>query len=186
MQIARDWYREATADVGMHVDLLPWWIRTAALLVLPIAPHFSEHIWLSVLKETKSIQLALWPTPAEPVNIPILESGAYIRKTVKAIRDAETNLAKKKAPKGKDKDATAAYNPTKPKSLRIFVAGKFPDWQNTCVEAVQGAYDEKSGAVDDAKVREALTKAGLIKDKRVMPFAQTFKVRRYLLTPQRW
>ncbi len=178
MQIARDRYREVTADVGMHLDLTLWWIRIAALLVVPIAPHFSEHLWLVILGETRSVHLAQWPTPSEPVDIAVLESGAYIRKTVKAIRDAEASLSKKKG-KGKE---TKTYDPTKPKSLRIFVASKFPDWQNQCVEAVQAAYDQKTGAVDDVKVRELLTKAGLIKDKRVMPFAQTFKVR-YCLGP---
>ena len=32
LQSARDWYREVTADVGMHADLVEWWVRTAALL----------------------------------------------------------------------------------------------------------------------------------------------------------
>ena len=41
LQSSRDWYREVTADVGMHADLTEWWIRTAALLVVPIAPHLS-------------------------------------------------------------------------------------------------------------------------------------------------
>ena len=171
MQLARDWYREATADVGMHKDLAIYWIRTATLLILPIAPHFSEHIWLATLKEPKSVQLARWPTPAEPVNVAILESGTYSRKTIKAIRDAELQMSKKKG-KGKE----TPFNPKAPKSVRIFVASQFPDWQNKVVEAVHGAYDSKEDKVDDGKVRELLVKSGLIKDKRAMPFAQVFKV----------
>jgi leucyl-tRNA synthetase len=172
MQIARDWYREATADIGMHAELVMYWIRTTALLVLPVAPHFSEHIWQTVLHEKTSVQNALWPIHEKPVDVAILESGAYMRKTIKAIRDAEFNLSKKKGGKGKE----AVFNPALPKSVRIFVASTFPDWQNQCVEAVQAAFNGKDGSVDDAKVREALTKEGLIKDKRAMPFVQTFKV----------
>jgi leucyl-tRNA synthetase len=171
MQLSRDWYREATADVGMHKDLALYWIRVAPLLVLPIAPHFAEHIWQTVLKEPQSVQLALWPTPAEPVNVAILESGVYMRKTIKSIRDAELQMSKKKG-KGKE----TPFNPKAPKSVRIFVASKFPDWQDKVVEAVQGAYDPKEDKVDDGKVRELLVKSGLIKDKRAMPFAQVFKV----------
>jgi len=172
MQLARDWYREATADVGMHKDLTLYWIRTATLLMLPIAPHFSEHIWSTVLKKPRSVQLALWPTPAEPVNISILDSGAYMRKTIKSIRDTEVQMSKKKG-KGKE----TPYDPKAPKSVRIFVASEFPDWQNKVVMAVEGAYDSKEDKVDDEKLRELLIKSGLIKDKRAMPFAQLFKKR---------
>ncbi|KZS95395.1 leucyl-tRNA synthetase [Sistotremastrum niveocremeum HHB9708] len=172
LQTARDWYREATADIGMHSDLVFWWIRIAALMVLPIAPHFSEHIWTEVLKEKSSVQLALWPTPEKPVDIAVLESGAYMRGTVKAIRDAELSLTKKKS-KGKE----GAYDPSKPKALRIFVASSFPLWQTQCVDAIKEAYDEKTGQVNDVQVRETLTKLSLIKDKRTMPFVQTFKKR---------
>ena len=178
MQIARDWYREATADVSMQDELATFWIRTAALLVQPIAPHFAEHVWSGLLGEQKSAQLALWPEPESAVNVATLESGVYMRKTVKAIRDAETSLSRKK----KGKDVAGAYNPRKPKKVRMFVAAKFPDWQNSVVEAVQAGYDAKEDKVDDGKVREELTKSGLIKDKRAMPFAQVFKVSSFLRT----
>ena len=59
MQSTRDWYREVTSDVGMHADLVEYWIRISALLILPIAPHFSEHIWSTVLKEPVTVQKAL-------------------------------------------------------------------------------------------------------------------------------
>jgi leucyl-tRNA synthetase len=171
MQLARDWYREAAVDIGMHKDLALYWIRTTVLLILPIAPHFSEHIWTTILKEPKSVQLALWPTPPEPVNVSIIETGSYMRKTIKSIRDAELQMSKKKG-KGKE----TPFNPKAPKSVRIFVASEFPDWQNKVVEAVRTAYDHTEDKVDDEKVRELLIKSGLIKDKRAMPFAQLFKV----------
>jgi leucyl-tRNA synthetase len=171
MQLARDWYREATSDIGIHKDLALYWVRTAALLILPIAPHFSEHIWMTVLKEPKSVQLALWPTPSEPVDASNLESGAYMRKTIKSIRDAELQMSKKK---GKGKETPC--NPRAPKGVRIFVASEFPKWQDEVVEAVRGAYDHVEDKVDDEKVREVLIKSNLIKDKRAMPFAQLFKV----------
>lgn len=172
MQIARDWYREITADVGMHVSVARYWIRIAALLVQPIVPHFSEHIWSSILQEPKSVQLARWPTPAHPVDRAMLESGAYIRGTVKSIREAEGQLLKKLKSKG-----GAPFDPRKPKTVRIFVATRFPEWQDRVVQAVRDAYDGQSGKVDDGRVREVLSKQGLMKDKRVMPFVQAMKVR---------
>ena len=176
-QSIRDWYREVTADVGMHHDLVHYWIRTAALVVMPIAPHFSEHIWTTILKNPQSIQLAAWPTPSDSVDHTLIEAGHYMRGTIKTIRDAEVSLLKAltKA-KGKKSSSDAFYDPKKPKAVRIYVATTFPEWQDTCVQIVKEAYSKEEDKVDDAKVKQLLIERGLIKDKRPMPFIQAFKV----------
>lgn len=178
LQSARDWYREVTSDVGMHVDLITSWIRIAALLVTPIAPHFAEHIWSSILKNPQSIQLALWPTPSKPVDRTLIEAGSYMRETIKTIRDAEVSLLKMMSKvKGKKAPTESMFDPKKPKAVRIYVATTFPEWQNTCVQVIKDSYGETADKVDDAKVKQLLTENGLIKDKRVMPFIQAFKKR---------
>lgn len=96
-----------------------------------------------------------------------------MRGTIKTIRDAEATLLKKMS---KSKGGSPAFDPKKPKSVRIYVATAFPEWQDICVEAVKAAYQADADKVDDVKVRELLTEKGLIKDKRVMPFVQAFKV----------
>ncbi|KAG5635327.1 hypothetical protein DXG03_005448 [Asterophora parasitica] len=93
-EAARDWYREMASDIGMHVDLVRYWMRTAALLVTPVAPHFAEHIYSTILKSPTTIQNALWPTPEKPMDETILEAASYMRGTVKTIRDVETALLK--------------------------------------------------------------------------------------------
>ncbi|KAF5345811.1 hypothetical protein D9756_010874 [Leucocoprinus leucothites] len=184
LQIIRDWYREVTSDVGMHADLITYWIRTAALVITPIAPHFAEHIWSSptILNQPQSIQLALWPTPSKPVDKGILESAEYMRGTVKSIRDAEINLVKMLSKAKSKKGANggvgqAIFDPKKDKAVRIYVAMQFPEWQDVCVGIVKEAYVQAEDKVDDAKVKELLVKKGLIKDKRAMPFIQAFKKR---------
>lgn len=182
LQSARDWYREVASDVGMHSSLVTYWMRTAALLVMPIAPHFAEHIWSGILKQPSSIQLALWPTPTQPVDRALLEAAAYMRGTTKTIRDAEAALVKmisKSQGKGKGpgKDDRVMFDSRKPKTVSVYVATAFPEWQDVCVQAVQQAYVKEEDRVDDVKVREVLTEKGLIKDKRAMPFVQAFKVR---------
>lgn len=171
MQMARDWYREVTSDVGMNAAVVEYWIRASCLLITPIAPHFAEHIWHSVLGEKKSVQLALWPTLPAPVDRTILAAGEYMRTTVKAMRDSEIAMLKKLS-----KSKNAPFDPKKPKSARIYLATSFPAWQDKVVAAVQAAYDAEKEKVDDVKVREILQKEGLIKDKRAMPFAHVFKV----------
>lgn len=172
MQMARDWYREVTSEVGMHEDLVNHWVRASALLITPIAPHFAEHVWTTILEEPKSVQLALWPEPPKPVDRAIIQAGQYMRGTIKTIRDAELSMLKKMS-----KSKNTPFDPKKPKSVRIYVATTFPEWQDRCVKIVEAAYDFEKEKVDDKKVRDLLTKEGLIKDKRAMPFAQLFKVR---------
>jgi leucyl-tRNA synthetase len=155
----------------MHVDLVKYWIEIAALLATPIAPHFTEHLWSTVLGRPQSIQFALWPTPASPVDTAAIEAGNYMRGTIKTIRDAELSLIKKLS-RGK----SSPYDPKKPKAVRVYVASRFPEWQNACIEAVKEAYDGETQKVDDTKVRELLQLKGLLKDKRAMPFIQLFKV----------
>jgi leucyl-tRNA synthetase len=182
LQSARDWYREVTADIGMHADLVRYWIRVAALLATPIAPHFAEHIWRGILHQPTSIQRALWPTPSQAVDTPTIEAGAYMRALVKDVRDAELTLLKKlEKAKGKKSASggggTPPFDPKKPRALRVYVATRFPEWQDACVQAVQAAWTSETARVDDAKVRALLVERGLIKDKRAMPFVQLFKVR---------
>ncbi|KAH9948478.1 leucine-tRNA ligase [Amylocystis lapponica] len=166
LQTTRDWYREVTSDVGMHVNLVRWWIRVALLLIAPVAPHFSEHVWMTILGEPKSVHLALWPR--------LIEAGLYMRGTIKMMRDAELSLLKKM---NKGKQGQAPYDPTRPRAVRIYVATSYPAWQDECVKAVKEAYVLEANKVDDARVRELLTQRGLIKDKRAMPFVQAFKKR---------
>lgn len=182
-QSIRDWYREVTADVGMHQDLVLYWIRMASLLVTPIAPHFAEHIWTGILQEPSSVQSASWPTPTTPVDAIIIESGAYMRGTVKTIRDAEISLLKAMA-KAKGKKGAQdqkSFDPTKPKAVRVYVATQFPEWQDQCVATVKQCYKKDEDRVDDGKVKELLTESGLIRDKRAMPFIQLFKVNQVLV-----
>ena len=155
----------------MHGNLVKYWIEVAALLVTPIAPHFTEHLWSTVLGKPQSIQLARWPTPSSEVDAAAVEAGSYMRGTIKTIRDAELTLIKRLS-RGK----SSPYDPKKPKAVRVYVASRFPEWQNECIEAVKEAYDSETQKVDDVKVREGLQRKELLKDKRAMPFIQLFKV----------
>ncbi|WFD36560.1 leucine--tRNA ligase [Malassezia cuniculi] len=171
---ARDLYREATADVGMHADLVRHWIATQALLIAPIAPHFSEHVWRAVLGNETTVHDARFPEPTKPVDSALTAAFAYVRGTVKTIRDAEIAVTRRK---GKAAAALPRYDERQPKEVSIFVADAFPAWQDTCVAAIQKNYDAATSKVDDVKVREELAAAGLLKDKKAMPFVMAFKNR---------
>ncbi len=106
-----------------------------------------------------------------------------MRGTVKTIRDAETLLVKSSAKARSKKGAQGEgwFDPKKPKAVRIYVATKFPEWQDQCVDVVKRCYVKEDGKVDDKKVKQLLAENGLIKDKRGMPFIQAFKVGSFVL-----
>ena len=182
MLAARDWYREVTAkiitdgsdpDKALNADLIVYFIRIQALLLLPVAPHVAEHLWTTLLGEAKSVQLALFPEPSKPVDQAIIDSAAYGRDVIKIIRDAELAVNKRKA-KGKQVDTT--FDPAKPKALSVFVAKSYPEWQDKCMIVAQEAYDPESKTLVRSKVVELLNKEGLIKDKKAMPFIMNIQV----------
>lgn len=169
-QAAKDAYQIACTETGMHKDLIMRYIETQALLLSPITPHWSEHIWGTLLKKEGLIVNTLFPKPTAEVNEVLEAATRYIRKIIKAIRDAELNLVKKKK---KGKAAEAEYKPSEPKSLKIYVATKFPEWQEATLNVMKEHYSE--GQFDDIKIRQQLGAQGMLKDKKVMPFVQEQK-----------
>lgn len=81
----------------------------------------------------------LFPQPTAPVDDSILAAAEYVRRTIKSIRDTELSLQKKKK---KGKDVKSDYNPNAPKSIKIFVANKFPEWQEQVLAIAKEHYDE--------------------------------------------
>jgi leucyl-tRNA synthetase len=160
----------------MHGDLIHEWIRTLALLTQPITPHFAEALWRDVCQESGSVQQALWPEVEGPENEAILKQLEYMRGVIGNMRSAEAQISKKKS-KGK----AVAFDPSKPRSARIIVATKYPEWQSKVMDALKAEHEAsqtENRAIDDKNLRSALDKAGLLKDKKAMPFLQTMKVSR--------
>lgn len=173
-QSTRDLYRDATGSQGMHVDLIKRWIHTQALLIAPIAPHFAEHIYRTLLGEKGSVQTALFPKVSAPVDRSVTDAAAYVRGMIKEMRDAELSIIKRKS---KGKDVMKQYDEKKPKAVRVFIAKNYPEIQNQCVEVIKAHFDAATGAVDDGAVRKELAAKGLLRDKRAMPFVISFKKR---------
>lgn len=169
MQAAKDAYQLACTVNGMHKDLVLRYIEVQTLVLSPITPHWSEHMWGKVLKKDGLVVDARFPQATAPVDRALDEATRYVRKTTKSIRDAELNLLKKK----KGKAVVNEFKANEPKSLKIFVATKFPEWQEACLAVLKSNY--KEGVFDDAKIRTELGAEGLLKNKKAMPFVQEQK-----------
>lgn len=170
---ARDFYREAcnAAGIKMHKDLVFKYIELQALVLAVITPHWSEYIWLEVLKKPATIQNALFPeVPA--ANPALTAARDYVRTTASNINSAESKQQKQMA-KGKQ----GTFNPSKPKKLTVFVTEKFPAWQEKYIDLMRENWDVESNTqkVDDKELNGHIAKMGEMK--KAMPFVQNLKRR---------
>ena len=175
--ICRDFYREATrtSGISMHKDLVTKYVELQALVLAPVAPHWSEYMWQEVLGKGSSIQIALWPKV--PQRDPSLAAAReYVRATSTAVTSSEAAQLKKKS-KGK----ASRYDPKAPKKLTIYVAKAFPSWQRDCIELLREQLkgikigDGADAKVDDKKLMESVRKLG--DSKKAMPFVQNLQRR---------
>lgn len=169
---ARDFYREAcnSAGIKLHKDLALRYIELQALLLTVVAPHWSEYIWLEVLKKPETVQNALFPTvPATDASL--TAAREYVRGTSSNINSAEQAQLKRKL-KGKE----TAFDAKKPKKLSIFVTDKFPAWQEKYIDLLRDEWDQSANKFKDEKALTAkIGKMGEMK--KAMPFVQAFKRR---------
>ncbi|KAG8627573.1 hypothetical protein KVT40_005056 [Elsinoe batatas] len=165
---ARDAYRSATtsAGIGMHVTLVKRYIELQALMLTVIAPHWSEYIWLELLKKPETIQNARFPSV--PATDPALTAARdYVRNTSTLITQAEGQQIKRQQ-KGK----ATSYDPKKDKRLRIFMAKKYPAWQEKYIDIVREKFDRVSLSLEMKEVSKRIEKA---ESKKAMPFVQVLK-----------
>lgn len=168
---ARDFYREACAAAGikLHRDLALRYIEVQALLLAVVAPHWSEYIWLEVLKNKGTIHNARFPEIKEVVAS-LSAKRDYVRNTASNVNSAEGLQLKKKA-KGKE----TSFDPKKPKQLTIFVTDKFPAWQAKYIDLLKEMWNVEAKTVNDKELNGKIGKMGEMK--KAMPFVQNLKRR---------
>lgn len=167
LQSSRDRYRDACATDKMHKELLSRFIEVQALLLEPIATHFSEYIWRVLLKKEGTVTSAKFPEISKPVDESILHASSYVRDLIRDIRVDEQNAQKKKGKKGQTVNLTS-------KNAKLFVALKYPEWQDESVAILKECWDEESKSFVKNE-KEILAKKGLLKNKKVMPFVAALK-----------
>ncbi|KAJ2758413.1 cytosolic leucyl tRNA synthetase, partial [Coemansia sp. BCRC 34490] len=182
----RNWYVEFKSTRGMNPALVRKWIERQVLLITPIAPHWAEHVWQTIMGNTGSVMdLRLPADMPAATNHSLLMAGDYVRKLAKAVRDADIALqkrSKKKGGNGKNTAASAAaadHTPVvdAPKSLDVFIASEFPSWQETVISVLKENYDADSKTFDNKALVAAMGKKGVLKNKKAMPFANEIKKR---------
>lgn len=162
-QSARDYYRDCSPV--MHKDLVFKYIEKQALLLAPVAPHFSEYLYKEILGHSGSVQTAKFPRAEVPISQGLLDSLEYVKELARSVREAESVVLKSK--KGK-----AEVDALLPASLTLLVSTSFPEWQDQYIEVVRELF-EKQQLNDNKALKEKVGKDM----KRAMPFIQFLKQR---------
>ncbi|KAI9015178.1 hypothetical protein BC832DRAFT_194924 [Gaertneriomyces semiglobifer] len=183
MTNARSEYRKATTGQGigssategeeyenMHEDVIRRYIEAQALLMAPITPHWSEHVWMDLLKKPETIKNASWPEGRD-IDTSLIDAASYVRNLVGKIRSTEDRATARNKKKGSKEAASEEKDKTK---LRLFIASTYPAWQEECIEVLKTTWDESQQKFTNSEV-QALSARGLMKNKAVMPFVKTMK-----------
>lgn len=168
LQNARDRYRDATVvhgSVGMNAKLIRRFIEVQALLIAPICPHFSEHVWSTILSHKETVQHALYPK-AEPADEALLAASQYLQSVTHTLRT--TMQAEMRPKKGPAKSIDSA---------EVFVATSYPKWQEDAVAVLKSCYDGTSFQPDDAIVSALKPLMKERPNKKLIPFVMELKSR---------
>eukprot|EP00887_Chlorella_sp_A99_P004074 scaffold11.g4074.t1 len=100
LQNARDVYRFACGPEGPNARLLRRYIEVSTLLMAPITPHTSEHVWGDLLKREGLVVNAGWPAAAEP-DFVLQQAAACLEDAIASFRKSITKAeAPPRAKKG--------------------------------------------------------------------------------------
>ena len=171
----RDAYRDMTVvngKSGMLWELMDRFARLSCQLLAPICPHYCDHIYRHVIK-AGSVFAAGLPSVAVAVvdgastDDGVLKAAEYVRSTAHLLR-AQLSVA-------------ASKTGTTAQSAQLFVAQKFPKWQDDVVNILRSA---PADCPDDQLVKslkpviaEHSKTPGV--GKKIIPFAMELK-RRHL------
>ncbi|SOV12398.1 leucine--tRNA ligase, putative [Plasmodium gaboni] len=65
MLLKRDTYRMMCDKIHMHKETVNFFIERICIIINPIIPHVTEHIWTYILKKDTFLVKQKWPTPEE-------------------------------------------------------------------------------------------------------------------------
>jgi len=134
MTAARDTYRMmCDGDQGMHGGVTRIFMECVCKALAPITPHWSEHIWRTVLRKSGSVLKSGWPSL--PPHDTVMQMGfTHMIEVATTVRQAKLKLD---APKKKQKVATE-----RAVGVTVYVAKEFSGWHVLVLETIESMLKE--------------------------------------------
>lgn len=159
LQSARDAYRSALASLsaGGPSPVLPLrplverYADLACRLACPIVPHWSEHVWGTVLKRVGLAVRAGWPRGPAAVGAPdpaAVAASSFLEATTSSWRGTIAKLEKPK--KGGPQRVTGGV---------VFAADGYHGWRAAALAGLAAAWPWPSATADDAAALADLCKS---------------------------
>ena len=166
LHAARDAYRVACGDApgvtggdGLHADLVARYVDLSTRLLAPIAPHYADHVWRSVLGQAGTVLTAGVPTGEAPDTV-LTAAAAALEKRIDALRKS---IAKVEAPPKKKKGAAGGPAAPLPRvtGVDLYVAPQFGGWRAAALAALDAAFTDTDagGAFADGALAAATAAA---------------------------
>ena len=124
LQQARDQYRHALALLGEqpHAGLMERFVRVQTVLMAPIIPHWSDHIWRNELGHANSVFTTRFPW-AGPVDQDVLQANDFLLSTLHKTR-SQIDRMKRDAPK----------------TVTLYLTTEMPAWMAWARDRLQDNY----------------------------------------------
>ena len=117
----------------MHQKLILKFIETQAVILSPICPHVSEHVW-KLLGKTETILRARWPSVPEHNRV-LTSAGSYLDRAAHEFRLRMKTYMALITSKGAKKPANLPAE--KPTHGTIWIAKSYPTWQSIILTVLQ-------------------------------------------------
>eukprot|EP01083_Nonionella_stella_P174936 607774_1 len=139
LSAARNNYITACEGEGLHKDLVDRYMETLLLILSPICPHWTEHIWALCGKEGLIVN-ARWPE-AEKADLMLSRKADYLRDNAHRLRIAFRNSQKVR---GGKKSKKKAPEPTPiPNAVYIYVAPEYPVIRQEVLKVLADCFEQK-------------------------------------------
>ena len=160
--LARDTYRLACGAEGMHRDLVQRFIEVSAILLAPITPHTSEHVWQNVLKKEGTILKVGWPDAAKP-DLILQKAARYLEDQIVSLRKLIMKYEASSKKKSKGGPAPKVVG------VSLFVAAEFQGWKAHILQLLAGKFLESDSSFADDTDQVALGEVARLAEREGLP-----------------